>query len=405
MNELALNYEGQGLYNEAESLLLEALDIARRVLGAEHSHTLLYVNNLARQYYKQKRYEDAEPLFLEALDGRRKVFGDEHQETMRSLENLVDLYKAWDKSKQAEQWLQKYALARLPQPPDRKKLRILSDVKLQWTPGHEIVEQRIYLGKNPNNLELLDTLGRTNEFVLSSVDDQEKYYWRIDGVRSDGSVIKGNVWSFSTGGLIGWWKFDETEGLVAVDSSSFRRNAQLEGGPTWVPGRLGGGLSFDGKDDFVKTNVRASKFGIAGNAPRTVSMWIFMRRFNHGGIFSMGYFWHGCDFSFKTLGKDNLYRIQYYGNGFDHDVMIDSKNKWVHLALVHDGKKTKLYANGDLVVDIKRVINTGNNRPLVLGKWWKNYFDGCIDDFRVYNCALSKDEIIAIYNAASSVTK
>lgn len=400
MNGLAVTYGGQGQYEKAESLLSDALNIARQRLGAGHSLTLLCKLNLARQYYTQKRYEEAEPLFKEAFGGLRKVFGDDHPETIKSLDGLVDLYKSWDKPKQAEQWQQIFAAARLPQPPDRTQLRVLSEAKLRWTPGHGVAEQRVYFGMNPNNLKLLATLGTTNEFVLASVDDQKKYGWRIDGVMSDGSVVKGDLWSFSTGGLAARWKFDETEGVEAADSSRFGHTGRLVNGPQWVPGRLGGGLSFDGKDDYVETNVKASRFGIAGNSPRTIAMWVFLRRFNHGGIFSLGNFWNGCDFSFKTLGKDNWYRIQYYGDGFDHDVMIDSKNKWVHLALVHDGTKTKLYANGELVVDISRRINTTNHRALVLGRWWKSYFDGCMDDFRIYNCALTKDEIGVIFNSS-----
>ena len=52
-------------------------------------------------------------------------------------------------------------------------------------------------------------------------------------------------------GLVGWWKFDETSGTVAYDSSGNGNHGNLTNGPTWVSGKIGGALSFDGVDDSV----------------------------------------------------------------------------------------------------------------------------------------------------------
>ena len=60
-------------------------------------------------------------------------------------------------------------------------------------------------------------------------------------------------------GLVGWWKFDETNGTVAYDSSGNGNDGNLTNGPTWVGGKIGGALSFDGGDDFV--DVRNFQWG------------------------------------------------------------------------------------------------------------------------------------------------
>ncbi len=52
-------------------------------------------------------------------------------------------------------------------------------------------------------------------------------------------------------GLVGWWKFDETSGIVAYDSSGNGHDGNLTNGPTWTNGKIGGALSFDGFDDLV----------------------------------------------------------------------------------------------------------------------------------------------------------
>ncbi len=55
LNNLALLYESQGRYTEAEPLLLEALDLTKRLLGDNHPDVALSLNNLAALYRSQDR--------------------------------------------------------------------------------------------------------------------------------------------------------------------------------------------------------------------------------------------------------------------------------------------------------------------------------------------------------------
>ncbi len=66
------------------------------------------------------------------------------------------------------------------------------------------------------------------------------------------SVAQIDVNGSLTEGLVGWWKFDETEGNVASDSSGNGNDGNLTNGPTWTEGKIGGALSFDGVDDYVE---------------------------------------------------------------------------------------------------------------------------------------------------------
>jgi len=59
---------------------------------------------LAVLYKVQSRYEEAEKYLLNALNGRRLKLGDTHPHTIESWNNLIDLYEAWGKPEQAEQW-------------------------------------------------------------------------------------------------------------------------------------------------------------------------------------------------------------------------------------------------------------------------------------------------------------
>ena len=58
--------------------------------------TLLQPSFQATLLYKeQARYEEAERLLLEALEGRRLKLGEQHPHTMDSLNQIIDLYEAW----------------------------------------------------------------------------------------------------------------------------------------------------------------------------------------------------------------------------------------------------------------------------------------------------------------------
>ena len=72
-------------------------------------------------------------------------------------------------------------------------------------------------------------------------------------------------------GLVGWWKFDEGSGTVAYDSSGNGHDGNLTNGPTWVAGKIGGALSFDGVNDHV---IAHNFLGIGGSNPRSISAWI-----------------------------------------------------------------------------------------------------------------------------------
>ena len=81
--------------------------------------------------------------------------------------------------------------------------------------------------------------------------------------------------------------------------------------------------------------------------------------------------------------------------------MIPSYNTWVHFVLVHDGTRSKLYVNGKLVEDYAVTLDTDNGANVVLGRYQSdvNLFIGQLDDFRLYNYALTQEEAASLYTA------
>jgi len=203
--------------------------------------------------------------------------------------------------------------------------------------------------------------------------------------------------------LVGWWKFDDASGATAADSSKQGRNGTLQGGLSFdkdsVPGRMGKALKFDGKEGFVQV---AGYKGVAGTAPWTLAAWIKTKT-SKGDILSWGAGDFGKMWTFGfirgRIGVTPKGGYLYMNDPTDDDA-------WHHVAVVVEEAKTpnlhdnvKLYRDGEpaKIHDIGLLdlwpIETGSEQDVRIG----GKFNGLLDDVRLYDRALSEDEIKALW--------
>jgi hypothetical protein len=78
----------QGHYKDAEAIHRETLVLSKKLLGSEHSNTLLSMDYLGVQLAKLDRYKEAEMIHRETLVLRKKVLGSEHPETLTTWRTL-----------------------------------------------------------------------------------------------------------------------------------------------------------------------------------------------------------------------------------------------------------------------------------------------------------------------------
>ena len=213
--------------------------------------------------------------------------------------------------------------------------------------------------------------------------------------------------------LVGWWRFNEGSGTLAIDSSGNNLNGELVNEPLWVAGIQGTALQFaDGSHVAVPGYE-----GILGTHARTSTAWINVTKIS-ASIITWGPSGEGTKWVMRTHNDPATLRLECgRGNTYGTTDLVDGE--WHHVAAVledddtPDVSEVKLYVDGKLDPKmeggIPRQMNTSSGGEFRIGYDLNNTgrtFDGMIDDVRIYDRALSADDIQALIdNPGGTVTQ
>ncbi|QDU57115.1 LamG domain-containing protein [Aeoliella mucimassa] len=204
-------------------------------------------------------------------------------------------------------------------------------------------------------------------------------------------------------GLIGWWKLDESAGNTAYDSTPNARDGVIHGGPTLATSGIHADqpvMEFDGTDDFVQLPVIDDTF----QTGVSLSVWARPTASPFYGKFIQlaNGTWEEIDFGrFDTT--DSLRMIAAPGmHSYQAGTIVN--NAWHHYAGTIDRQGViRLYVDGEQVRTDSRVLPTNVSRVynFIGGSNWPSdgLYQGRMGDVRLYNRALSGEEVDAIYHS------
>jgi len=302
--------------------------------------------------------------------------------------------------------------------PADKATFIDTSISLNWNSGMNTKLHYVYFGDNLDQVS--SATGASSQTVTTytpgALELEKTYYWRVD--EFDGvETHKGEVWSFTTvpqiaitdPNLMLWFKLDEAPATTAVDWSGQGNHGTLKGTAKWIiPGLIGDAALTFGQNGYVA--IRNLHYNGDDYAELTASVWI--RTTNPGEHIIAGF------------GRADYWRvgIDSYSAGqglIDWDVMTDNGQVehgsvtrvddgfWHHICCVFDNGKMTIYIDGlnDSTVIEGTTFGSGQTRYGFLGadsladtfdgtRDFINAFLGDIDDFRIYDKALTQEEIM-----------
>ena len=204
-------------------------------------------------------------------------------------------------------------------------------------------------------------------------------------------------------GLVGAWAFNEGFGLTTADASGNGNTATINGATWTMQGKFGSALSFNGSTSIVSVAASASLNVTAG---MTLSAWINPAATQSGWRTIMQ---RQPDAYFLNAGSD-AGALRPAGGGtfggatvFTTGPTASPVGAWTYQALTYDGSTLRLYINGTQVASRAQTgaILTSSN-PLWIGgnQPYGEFFNGVIDEARVYNRALSQAELQSDMNTS-----
>jgi hypothetical protein len=201
------------------------------------------------------------------------------------------------------------------------------------------------------------------------------------------------------------YTFNEATGTSVTDSSGYGRHGMQNNmdASAWTNGKRCGALEFDGIDDYV---VVPAFDGIGGTLSRTCTAWIKTSR-PAGGIVTWGLPLAGRKWNVAVDGRGG-FGVE-VGSGHIISTSLVADGQWHHVAAVFENDGTpnvsdiRLYVDGQLetpFVIVPQTVDTADFENVTLGAFRSGtdfFFQGQMDEVRVYTRALTDSEIRDIY--------
>ena len=306
---------------------------------------------------------------------------------------------------------------------------------VSWEGGENAETFKVYLGTSTDALNLVEEIeGTAFTYTFTGLQGGATYFWKVESING-ASMKSGEVWSFATSSrsreLIAYYAFDDPA-QIGNDGSTYANHATqigFEATPYTAEGKLGGAADFSVAGDAAQKRLAASAaaHNTLGQETFTISYWIKGPVNTYNPAANNAYVIHKGSFNRNSGGLGKWYGTQLSHNGnlvfsIDDDVTKTDasanianvnlfNNEWNHVAAVRDfeNKTTAIYVNGvriGFVENVKTVDIGESDRPLEIGNSAENKsFRDKLDELKIYNYALSAEDIARVYAQLVPVAK
>lgn len=205
--------------------------------------------------------------------------------------------------------------------------------------------------------------------------------------------------------MVFYFGFDEAGDSVAVDLSGHNRNGNVVAASR-VDGKIGKALLFG----HSAAHVDVMDPGLHENTGYiTIEAWIKLDSLDMASIYKIigGYNYHDYNFQIRNG------RLEFIFNNISYILgkQLLTTNAWMHIAVVSDGTNIKTYIDGvednsaNITMSLRTTteVDIGATEIMDLsvpgGYRHEDNFSGIIDELKVWNVALTADDILTYYNS------
>lgn len=278
-------------------------------------------------------------------------------------------------------------------------------IRLNWSANQETDLAGYTIFRSESAEGPYNTIARnvtTTSFVDNTTTKGEQYFYKIKAVdnslnRSD-YTKEASATATGDKDLVAHFQFDGN----TLDNSINLNHSARSGGISFGEGKVGSGaIRLNGTDAFVQLPAT-----LANLQEISIATWVYW----NGGAAWQRIFDFGNDesqnmFLTPRSGSGQLrFAIKDGGTEQSLDAPVLPTGTWSHVAVILAESGASMYVNGELVTESDAItINPLDFKPVLNYIGRSQYpdplFNGVVDDFRVYNYALSANEVVQLAGA------
>ncbi len=199
--------------------------------------------------------------------------------------------------------------------------------------------------------------------------------------------------------LVAWWKFDDNSGTNVADYSNNGNTGIINGvSQAWNSGwnytdcKFNSCLKFDGSNDYINIPPSSTTNYVTGK-PISVLAWIKPNDLNSKEIFGVS---TGQSIIRLFYAVNEGLAVQFNGAGSVGATL--TANEWAFVGFTYDGATLKIYKNAVSSSFARSAPDTYTGNWSIGYNELSGYFNGTIDNVKIYSRALTSDEVKTEYN-------